>query len=557
MIKTRRIVILSLTLLVMATTAMAESSWNNLTAAQWQKDLDLIVTDIDTKHQMPWRRISRADFMAEVDQLREAMPNMTGDESLLGLMKIVTLLEDGHSKVLPIKMDEDSVLVFPVRFKMFEEGLYVTAIGAQWSSTVGRKIVRIGRVPTDEALEKIGEVASGDNRFSRLYAVQFMLSLQAVMQPLGLSEPDGSLLLTTIADDGLEQTIAISAVYDATNSGLFDSMDDVAGGSAVRMREIDSSPQIMAYQDLDANYWYRRLPSDDVMYVQFQKVRNGDDETFAEFVERLFTDLDANPPRRVILDMRLNGGGNNQLLQPLIHGFIRRPEMTETGHLVVLIGRKTFSAAMNACAWLERHVHPVFIGEPSGASPNHPGDNRQVSGLNSKLMVRISRMWWLNTQPWDRREFIAPDYYVAVRADDYLAHRDPALALALSDENLVPALQALRQSIDAGDTDGGVGRYKGNVAAHPNPWKDDEVDINNTAYQLMGAGQYSDAGALFELNTEMFAGSANAWDSLAEWHMNQGHDELAIEYYEKAIEINPKNNPGAQENLENLKHKNR
>jgi len=66
---------------------------------------------------------------------------------------------------------------------------------------------------------------------------------------------------------------------------------------------------------------------------------------------------------------------------------------------------------------------------------------------------------------------------------------------------------------------------------------------------------YADAGALFQLNTEMFAGSANAWDSLAEWHMNQGHDELAIEYYEKAIEINPENNPRAQENVAKLKHK--
>jgi len=552
---TMRIIVLCLTVLVTASTAMAESSWNNLTAAQWQEDLDLIVTDIDTKHQMPWWRISRVDFMEEVDQLRAAMPNMTGDECMLGLMRIVALLDDGHSNVLPISADVDSIPIFPVRFNLFEEGFYVTAIDAQWASAVGRKVVRIGSVPTDEALEMIGEVASGDNRFSRQQTIQFMVSIPGIMQPLGLCEPDGGLLITTVADGGAEETIIVRAVDEPLNSGVFDSMDEVPGENGVRMRDMDSSPQILAYQDLDTNYWYRRLASDDVMYVQFQKVQNGEGETFAEFVERLFADLDANPPRRIVLDMRLNGGGNNQLLQPLIHGFIRRPEMTETGRLVVLISRQTFSAAMNACAWLERHVSPVYIGEPSGASPNHPGDNRQVSGLNSKLMARISRMWWQNVQPWDRREFIAPDFSVAVRADDYMAHRDPALALAVSDEDLVPALRALRQSIDAGDTEGAVARYIANVAAHPNPWKNDETGINHAAYELMGAELYSDAGALFQLNTEMFAGSANAWDSLAEWHMNQGHDELAIEYYEKAIEINPENNPRAQENVAKLKHK--
>lgn len=36
----------------------------------------------------------------------------------------------------------------------------------------------------------------------------------------------------------------------------------------------------------------------------------------------------------------------------------------------MIIGRRTFSAALNAASYFERHMQPVIIGEPTGGRPN-------------------------------------------------------------------------------------------------------------------------------------------------------------------------------------------
>lgn len=68
-----------------------------------------------------------------------------------------------------------------------------------------------------------------------------------------------------------------------------------------------------------------------------------------------------------------------------------------------------------------------------------------------------------------------------------------------------------------------------------------EVEINALGYRLMGGGQLEAATEVFKLNVEAYPQSFNVYDSLAEAHMNAGNDELAIQFYEKSLEINPAN----------------
>ena len=71
-----------------------------------------------------------------------------------------------------------------------------------------------------------------------------------------------------------------------------------------------------------------------------------------------------------------------------------------------------------------------------------------------------------------------------------------------------------------------------------------EVEINTLGYRLAATGQPEAAMRIFELNVESHPQSWNAYDSLAEAHMNAGHAERAIDLYEKSIELNPGNSNG-------------
>ncbi|RLD26022.1 MAG: hypothetical protein DRI75_12475 [Bacteroidetes bacterium] len=66
-----------------------------------------------------------------------------------------------------------------------------------------------------------------------------------------------------------------------------------------------------------------------------------------------------------------------------------------------------------------------------------------------------------------------------------------------------------------------------------------ESEINNAGYQLLGSGQVQEAIFVFQMITEFFPDSANAWDSLAEGFLKAGNKEKATEYYNKAITMDP------------------
>lgn len=64
-----------------------------------------------------------------------------------------------------------------------------------------------------------------------------------------------------------------------------------------------------------------------------------------------------------------------------------------------------------------------------------------------------------------------------------------------------------------------------------------ERSINLSGYGLLATGRAADAMALFTLNAETFASSANVWDSLADGYEATGAPAKAVEASKKALEL--------------------
>jgi CubicO group peptidase (beta-lactamase class C family) len=77
---------------------------------------------------------------------------------------------------------------------------------------------------------------------------------------------------------------------------------------------------------------------------------------------------------------------------------------------------------------------------------------------------------------------------------------------------------------------------KGSSAGHL-----DEGTLNSLGYMLLASGKTSDAIAAFQRNVVEYPKSGNACDSLAEAYMKNGQNDLAIENYEKSLQLDPKN----------------
>jgi tetratricopeptide (TPR) repeat protein len=71
-----------------------------------------------------------------------------------------------------------------------------------------------------------------------------------------------------------------------------------------------------------------------------------------------------------------------------------------------------------------------------------------------------------------------------------------------------------------------------------------ELTLNNAGYAFLLNGKVDEAIQILELNTKFFPESFNVWDSLAEAYAKAGKKDLAIQYYEKSLQINPKSEGG-------------
>jgi C-terminal processing protease CtpA/Prc len=161
-------------------------------------------------------------------------------------------------------------------------------------------------------------------------------------------------------------------------------------------------------------------------------VQDDPNETLATFCTRLFDYIDEAEADRLVIDLRRNTGGNNYLNQPLIHALLRCERVNRPGHLFVLASPTTFSAAVNAASDLERETQALFVGEPTGAGPNHFGDAELIELPRTKLRVFVSTVRWQKSDPRDARRWILPDLPAPATFADFRAGRDAALEAALS-----------------------------------------------------------------------------------------------------------------------------
>ena len=125
-----------------------------LTAADWQADLRFLQQTVHKDYSFLFKKVTAAEFDAEVDKLYKAMPAMKEHERMAGLARIVSLFKYGHTSIgwrqCPVKYH-----VAPVNFYWFSDGLYAEGADKKYASIVGAKLVKVEGMPVMQALEAI------------------------------------------------------------------------------------------------------------------------------------------------------------------------------------------------------------------------------------------------------------------------------------------------------------------------------------------------------------------------------------------------------------------
>jgi hypothetical protein len=187
----------------------------------------------------------------------------------------------------------------------------------------------------------------------------------------------------------------------------------------------------------DAANYVRDL-GDGCVYGSIDEMDDVEGRTFEVLTRAIFAALDAPGTRRLVLDLRRNGGGHNYLGEAL-RKRIARSRVNRPGGLQVLVGPRTFSAAQNLATRLERETFARFVGGPTGGAPNHFGDARPFVGEATGLTAIVSSVPWFDSYPQDARRWILTDALVPDTFADWRDGRDPALERARAEYDGGPA----------------------------------------------------------------------------------------------------------------------
>jgi hypothetical protein len=179
------------------------------------------------------------------------------------------------------------------------------------------------------------------------------------------------------------------------------------------------------------SYWYRYLPANRALYVQINTIQHKQSDSLGAFVRRAIASGDSAGAERLVLDLRLNGGGNGSLNRQIMLPIIKSRYDTP-GKFYVLTGRKTWSAAQMLVTELEKYTNATFVGEPTASKANHYGDSYRIVLPNSRVTFRVSTLWHQYRDSRDKRPMIEPQVKVQLTFADYAAGRDPVLEAALN-----------------------------------------------------------------------------------------------------------------------------
>jgi tetratricopeptide (TPR) repeat protein len=390
----------------------------------WAYDLELLRREVDRKGYSPYRTVSKDAFESAVKKVQDSVAKLTDIQLILEAMKLMRAVGDGHSAVWITANRPEFRTALPVVFYLFAEGVFIVSADAKHADLLGARVLSFGDQDTGAVLRALDALIPRDNEVGTLVTAAAMLRHPVLLHGLGLIPEAQSVPLTLRAMDGSARTVRLTT----------DSPDlrvrNVLPQGWVFLPERLEPPVPLYVKDRARPYWFEHLPASRTVYFQWNLVRDDPAESLAAFSTRLHAFIRDHDVDKLVIDLRWNNGGNTLLVLPLLHELIAS-DVNRRGKLFVIVGRRTFSAAQNAATLIERHTQAIFVGEPTGSSPNFVGEEDPVTLPYSKLQINVSDLFWQSSWPYDSRTWIGPEIYVPLTFAAFRANRDPALEAIL------------------------------------------------------------------------------------------------------------------------------
>lgn len=548
--------IITIILLLISSTSFSQGKKE----INWQEDLDYMRGYLEIIHPALYTYITKEEFDKDFNYVKDNCETLDDSEIIIRIVELFAKIQDGHTGVNFTsgygKEDNDYIPrlfhYYPLGLYKFSDGIFVLWATSQYHDLVGKKLLRIGRLDIDDAVNQIIRFNNGDNEMGRIQNLPLILEF---LQFAGVMDKASDKLLLVYEDEkGSVDSLAITNPLDVSEfitsfpkklyphkDSLVTSMND----DCPRLL-----PQYLSHLDRGGYsgeyYWFEYLPDQEAMYVSISSNQNKKDDPFETFCARMFNDLDSLKAKKMIVDVRLNGGGNH-IEMPLIKGIIARPNIDTKGNLFLITSRRTISGSEHLTTQMERYTNVTIYGEPTAAKPNMVGSLTHFKLPNSGLKCFCAKNYIQDSDDWDCRLTTKPHVYALLSSDDYRNNIDPVLERIFINDSIVLETNRLHSAMEKGYLEGGLVGLRD--AYHKNKTICEDLGVNfeiflleNFSWWIWGNKKEKDDYLAYQkfIADEFPKSTMSNYYYARSCHLRYMNDE-AVKYYEKSLAVNPGN----------------
>ncbi|MDF2177367.1 hypothetical protein P2G88_03795 [Aliiglaciecola sp. CAU 1673] len=380
--------------------------------ARWAADIEYMTGRMTTVHPNLYHSFSATEFNAAKKALLEDIPRLDDHGLFARLLQLFAL--PGQERDLHMAVsyfDGTDNLINPLKFYRFEGGVFLIQSLDEHQDFIGGELLAIDGLPLSEANAILDSIIPRDNQQSLEVFRNFAYINPAVLYGLGI----GNSPTATTYSLRLENNEVVEMPVTAISPINF---------------PLDPSHNLpkdntVGYLNKRGDLWLEHFEENATVYIKLNRmVESSGGVSLNDLAQQTLAIVQQAPGTKVVLDLRQNNGGNNELVGDIID-FLRHPEINRPDRLLVFTDRQVLSAAGNLVAELDYRTQATFIGVPPGGSGSQYGDAKEYRLPYSGITIYLPTRFWQFGDPDHQPLSQTMDVWMEPGILDYLTKRDP------------------------------------------------------------------------------------------------------------------------------------
>lgn len=413
-----------LPLILMVAFFACQNKQPNINIADYQTDIQYLKDSLPTKHPNLFFHQSEEDFHKNLDLIASEQNLSTKSESqiVMQLREATAELGDPHTNFgFYDLLDQEGY--YPIEIFWFQDGIWITGASEGYTNVIGKKIVAINDIPIETVIEKVTKVVPGNAPYFSHKRMHYFLPMFAILNYYDITP-------SRLASFKLEDVNGKQEVVDITT---------VMGDYVVdTFTHIDQAPYywLSVQGDETDLFRYQFFEADSILFIQYNscwgkeleekfgdKIEAEKLPSFDAFASEIFETLEKRTVKKLLFDMRFNGGGSSPQGTEFITALSEIESINQKEKLFVAISQHTFSSAVINTMNFRQLTEATILGEPTGGSPNHYGEVRTLVLPKTKMEIYHSTNYFKYVD--EDLKAVMPDKIIPTTYTDIVNGIDP------------------------------------------------------------------------------------------------------------------------------------